>query len=85
MPKRSYFRILGRNKVLIHVAYEIDRPEIPLLPKEPHLRAKVRQIVETIAGDIQPGTLFFDSLKSSPKSESDEKGSRSTRKATRMG
>lgn len=33
---------------------EETRPEKPLLPKDPYLRAKVRQIVETINADIQP-------------------------------
>jgi maleylacetoacetate isomerase len=33
---------------------EETRPTPALLPKEPTKRAKVRQVVETIAGDIQP-------------------------------
>lgn len=33
---------------------EETRPQPPLLPKDAYQRAKVRQIVELIAGDIQP-------------------------------
>jgi len=42
------------QSVAIMEYLEETRPNPPLLPKDPLLRARMRQIVETIAGDIQP-------------------------------
>src|SRR5687768_7747243 len=42
------------QSVAIMEYLEETRPENPLLPKSPADRAKVRQIIESIASDIQP-------------------------------
>jgi maleylacetoacetate isomerase len=45
--------VLGQSVAILEYINE-TRPDFPLLPKDPAGRAKVRQIVESIAGDTQP-------------------------------
>jgi len=45
--------LLGQSVAIVEYLEE-TRPDPPLFPKDAYLRAKVRQIIETIASDIHP-------------------------------